>query len=226
MVAITSWKGSWCASSVTAGYSSFRRSTVCRARCFAPRGGGGVIHDFFDLARVLARVFSGSLAGSLGAKQLARGGGHLLAFGPAGKSRRRRLHHHPKSLRAFWLELRNDGRHLCLHVLVGHRRGQVGLQDGQLGFLAAGGVCAAGLAVDVDGLFTLLRLPTHGAHDKLVVDPAAGPTLLARLHQFALQQGEGVESDIVPSLARFDEFRLDTVIKRHGGDCHTWTDRR
>jgi DNA replication protein DnaC len=37
---------------------------------------------------------------------------NLLAFGPPGKSRRRRLHHHPKSLRAFWLELRDDGCNL------------------------------------------------------------------------------------------------------------------
>src|ERR1700737_3519584 len=107
MVAITSWKGSWCASSVTAGYRSLRRSTVISARFFAPRGGGGDIHDFFDLARVLARDFRGVFAGSSGAKQLACGCGHLLALSPPCQSRRRRLHHHPKSPWAFWLELRD-----------------------------------------------------------------------------------------------------------------------
>src|SRR5581483_8917728 len=88
IVAINSWNGFECVSSVTAGYSSRSRCAVSSARWRAPRGGGGSLAFFLAL-------------GVLGAKELARRRRDLRPLSPAREPCRGRLHHGPKPLWAF-----------------------------------------------------------------------------------------------------------------------------
>src|SRR4029077_1084456 len=111
MVAISSSKGFWWTSSVTAGYRSRSRSTVRAALVLAPRGGAGVIHDFFLV---------------LGAKQPARHRGDLRAIGAPGQPCRRRLHDSSEALRTVGLHLGDRRANLRLDLQLAHSRGQEG----------------------------------------------------------------------------------------------------
>src|SRR6202011_4844447 len=104
------------------------------------------------------------------AKKLARRSSDLLTFGPSRKPRRGRFHHHPETLRTFWLQLGDDGRDLSLYVVLAHRGWEVLSQHPHLGSLAARRVRSSRLSIDVDRLLTTLHLFAGDPDDEVVVD--------------------------------------------------------
>src|SRR5713101_3783275 len=212
IVAVSSWNGFSCASSVTAGYSSRRRSTVNTARVRAPRGRRGSGGAFFFFA--------------LGGKELARRGCDLGPFGASSKSRGRGFHDSAECIRTFRLQLVDHSPDLRFNLLSRHPRRQIRAQEGHLGLLTPGGLFAPALAICVDRVLAALDLLADEALDETIVDGPARACLLSRPHDLAFEKRKCVQRMFVAAPPCLDELGLKPVIKSHGGDCHTCTDRR